>query len=187
MKAFARTLPVNSYRYPESDYNRPWGYWETTSVGMLSQEWGGLAYCDKKIGINPGHKLSIQKHAFREEYWVIVEGDVIVYVGETPETLCPHPLTVGGKIHVPCGYWHYIENVGDRKALFFERQIGILLDEKDIVRLNDPRGYDHEAIARNEKLVRESGLDRHWPPRPLSSIYPTEAPVYCFPPLDHPE
>ncbi len=188
MTTFMGIKPViNTYRYPESDYDRPWGYWETTAVGTLSQEKGGLAYCDKKIGIAPGHKLSIQKHAFREEYWVIAEGRVIVHVGENANMMHAQPLAAGEKIHIPCGYWHYIENVGDQKAVFFERQIGVLLDEKDIVRLNDPRGYDHEAIARNEKLVQESGLGQNWPPSPAAAIYPTQAPRYCFPHSEQPE
>ena len=48
------------------DENRPWGSFES-----LSKE---LGYQIKKIVVKPGSQLSLQRHKFRSEHWVVVDG-----------------------------------------------------------------------------------------------------------------
>ncbi len=135
--------------------------WETTGVGHLDN---GLAYCDKIITVNPGCELSIQKHEFRQEDWRITEGGAIVFLGDSPDQLQAYPLKTGDKIHIPLGKWHRIRNDGAKPMRFKERQTGIYLDEKDILRYpteKDPRTTDEAAMQRIRAAVTELGLA--WP------------------------
>lgn len=159
---------VVTYRVPEEDLDRPWGTWKTTAVGQLSAEEGGLAFCDKIITVNPGCRLSLQKHRFRQEDWRITEGAVVVHVGEQVENMVAVHLEAGDSIYIPCGAWHWIENIGTSQAAFAERQTGIYLDEKDIERIptaKDPRGTDEVALKKISDAVERAGLARHWPPQ----------------------
>ncbi|MBC7239063.1 MAG: cupin domain-containing protein, partial [Chloroflexi bacterium] len=45
---------------------RPWGMYTVLKEGQ--------GYRVKRVVINPGEKLSFQKHAFRSEHWVVVRG-----------------------------------------------------------------------------------------------------------------
>ena len=45
---------------------RPWG-----SYSVIDE---GERYKVKSIDVNPGHRLSLQKHYHRAEHWVVVEG-----------------------------------------------------------------------------------------------------------------
>ncbi|NCC03749.1 MAG: hypothetical protein EOM37_06865 [Proteobacteria bacterium] len=174
--------PINHYKYPESDYNKPWGWWETTGVSTMPSYHGGYAHCDKQISIHAGVSLSVQKHFWREEYWQITKGRVVVFIGDTLDTMKEYHLSAGQKIHIPVGSWHFIKNIGKDKAIFLERQVGVLLDERDIVRAGDSRGFDEQAIKSHEILVKETGLHAFWPPTYAHKIFPTDAPDHFFPP-----
>ena len=173
------------YKANESDDKRPWGKWETVEVGHLpvgqedlaftdrklttderaSGDAGtGLAYCDKKITVNPGKILSIQAHDFRQEYWKVSSGEATVYLGETPETMKQIKLKAGDDVVIPQGSWHRMENTGTTPMVFTERQSGLYLDESDIHRVAtdaDPRGTNEVEMAKIHAKVAELGLE--WP------------------------
>jgi mannose-1-phosphate guanylyltransferase / mannose-6-phosphate isomerase len=46
--------------------HRPWGHFQTVELGERYQV--------KRITVNPGAKLSLQKHYHRAEHWVVVNG-----------------------------------------------------------------------------------------------------------------
>ena len=113
----------NNYKLGESD-TRPWGQWEVTAVGT-----GNIT---KRIEVNPGEILSLQRHVHREELWVIKEGQgQITLDGETINTV------VGNEYRIPKQTWHRIQNIGDVRLVFVETQIGDILDEADIERKED--------------------------------------------------
>jgi len=154
---------IVNYKIGDKD-KRPWGMWETTAVGHLDTQASGLAYCDKVITVNLGCKLSIQKHEFRQEYWVVMDGTATVYLGDTPDQLQEHHLKPGESIHVSLGVWHSIANAGDMPMVFSERQSGIYLDEEDILRYpttSDPRMTNEESMRRIRAEVQRHGLE--WP------------------------
>ncbi|MDE2483975.1 MAG: phosphomannose isomerase type II C-terminal cupin domain [candidate division NC10 bacterium] len=108
---------------------RPWGCW--TVLGE------GKGYKVKRIEVNPGHRLSLQRHAQRSEHWIVVAGTAKITIGE--RTLFVH---VQESTFVPAGTAHRIENPGPHLLIIIEIQHGLYLGEDDIVRLQDDYGRD---------------------------------------------
>ena len=106
---------------------RPWGHYQTVDAGKGFQV--------KRITVNPGHKLSLQKHSRRSEHWVVVEGIARVTRGE--EVL---ELEANQSTYIPLGMAHRLENPGADPLQLIEVQYGDYLGEDDIVRLEDSYG-----------------------------------------------
>jgi len=104
--------------------HRPWGYFETLTVGHHFQV--------KRICVNPDSSLSLQSHRYRSEHWIIVEGTAKVTIDQTVKL-----LTAGQSIYVPIGSKHRLENPGRLPVVLIEVQIGEYLGEDDIVRYED--------------------------------------------------
>lgn len=103
---------------------RPWGYYEGIDMGERFQA--------KRITVNPGAKISLQKHQYRAEHWVVVSGKARVTRGEDSLVLYPDQST-----YIPLGVVHRLENIGDGPLHLIEVQSGSYLGEDDIVRLDD--------------------------------------------------
>jgi len=103
---------------------RPWGSYEV----ILSTE----NYKIKRIIVQPGKRLSLQKHYYRKEHWVVVSGTAKVTVGEEVKILNPNESTYIG-IEVV----HRLENNGNIPLILIEIQLGTYTGEDDIVRLED--------------------------------------------------
>ena len=103
---------------------RPWGSYEV----ILSTE----NYKIKRIIVQPGKRLSLQKHYYRKEHWVVVSGTAKVTVGEEVKILNPNESTYIG-IEVV----HRLENNGNIPLILIEIQLGTYTGEDDIVRLKD--------------------------------------------------
>ena len=113
----------NNYKLGESDV-RPWGRWEVVGVSEGS--------ITKRITVNPGEVLSLQRHQHRAELWVANEGrGVITLDGQKFET------ETGKEYTIPKTAWHRIENPCTVPLVFTEKQIGDILDEADIERKED--------------------------------------------------
>jgi mannose-6-phosphate isomerase len=106
---------------------RPWGSWEIIATGPN--------YAVKRMMVKPGARLSLQRHAFRAEHWVMVGGSAQVTRGT--ETL---PVTSGDHVAIACGDVHRIENTGSEALVFIEVQHGERLEEDDIERIDDDYG-----------------------------------------------
>ena len=103
---------------------RPWGSFDSIDRGEHFQV--------KHITVNPGKKLSLQKHQHRAEHWVVVCGSARVTVGEESFTLAENEST-----YIPIGVVHRLENPTDEPLKIIEVQSGSYLGEDDIVRLED--------------------------------------------------
>lgn len=103
---------------------RPWGYFEGIDTGERFQA--------KRITVNPGAKLSLQKHQFRAEHWVVVSGKARVTRGEDSLVLHEDQST-----YIPLGVIHRLENIGDTPLHLIEVQSGAYLGEDDIERFED--------------------------------------------------
>jgi mannose-6-phosphate isomerase-like protein (cupin superfamily) len=106
---------------------RPWGSWEVIAVGS--------GYAVKRIVVGAGQRLSLQRHAFRAEHWVLVAGAGRVTRGA--EVL---EVAFGDHVMIARGDVHRIENPGPGDLVLIEVQHGERLDENDIERLDDDYG-----------------------------------------------
>ena len=114
----------NSINQVGKIYERPWGTYQT-----ISQD---NNYQAKVITVNPGGRLSLQKHFKRAEHWVVVEGMPTVTVNEVVKE-----FTIGEHIYIALEAVHRLENFTDAMVKIIEVQVGSYLGEDDIVRLED--------------------------------------------------
>ncbi len=106
---------------------RPWGGFQTLEEGA--------GYKVKRLVVQPSHRISLQRHQFRAEHWVVVAGAPRVIIKGRARRLKPRAT-----VDVPRGAWHRIENPGRRPVVIIEVQLGPHLDERDIVRRHDDYG-----------------------------------------------
>jgi mannose-6-phosphate isomerase-like protein (cupin superfamily) len=116
----------NSYEVGASD-TRPWGSWRVIDVGV--------GYAVKRITVEPGNILSLQRHQHRSEHWTVVQGLARVRVGDEELELGPNEA-----VYIPPQALHRIQNVGAQSMVFIEVQCGAILDENDIERIEDTYG-----------------------------------------------
>jgi len=103
---------------------RPWGYYDSID--------SGIGFQVKRIFVNPGAKLSLQKHKKRAEHWVIVKGIASITCGDKVFQLEENQSTF-----IPKGEIHRPENAGKIPLEIIEIQTGSYLGEDDIIRLED--------------------------------------------------
>jgi mannose-1-phosphate guanylyltransferase/mannose-6-phosphate isomerase len=106
---------------------RPWG-----SYDSIDSEDG---FQVKRLIVNPGAVLSLQKHAHRAEHWVVVKGTARITRDDEV-----FDLGVNESTYIPIGTVHRIANPGEVPAQIIEVQCGDYLGEDDIVRLEDNYG-----------------------------------------------
>ena len=95
----------------------------------------GAGYKVKRLVVEPGHRLSLQRHRFRAEQWVVIAGAPRVRVaGRTRR------IKASGTVTIPKGAWHRIENPGRAPVVIIEVQHGAYLGEDDIIRRADDYG-----------------------------------------------
>lgn len=109
--------------------NRPWGSYEGVDAGERFQV--------KRIIVNPGASLSLQKHHHRAEHWIVVKGTATVTCGKNVMVLSENQST-----YIPLGEVHRLENPGKIPLEIIEVQSGSYLGEDDIVRLEDIYGRE---------------------------------------------
>lgn len=112
---------------PIARIERPWGWYETVSEGAGNKV--------KRIRVQPGQRLSLQKHQQRTEHWVVVLGQAQVTVGN-----CVLDLGPGQHIDIALGAVHRLANLSLGPVEIIEVQFGSYLGEDDIVRLQDDYG-----------------------------------------------
>jgi len=105
---------------------RPWGWYETLAVGE--------GYLIKRIHIEPGARLSLQRHRHRSEQWLILGGQGRVRIGEQERA-----VRSGDALVVPLGAVHRAA-AGSGGLDILEVQRGEHLSEEDIERLEDDYG-----------------------------------------------
>lgn len=106
---------------------RPWGWFQTIDDGSRHRV--------KHIQVNPGAKLSLQKHWHRSEHWIVVTGTAMVTCGDRTFVLRENESTF-----IPAGTSHRLENPGKLPLRMIEVQSGEYVGEDDIVRLEDVYG-----------------------------------------------
>ena len=122
---------LSNMNFPESITNkksyRPWGNYVSLVESDLWQV--------KRLEIKIGESISLQKHKYRSEHWVVVDGIADVEIDNNKST-----LNLNESIFVPKGAKHRLSNKGDRNLVIIEIQIGDYLGEDDIIRYQDRYG-----------------------------------------------
>jgi mannose-1-phosphate guanylyltransferase/mannose-6-phosphate isomerase len=109
--------------------HRPWGTYTGIHQGERVQV--------KHIVVKPGGKLSLQRHRFRAEHWVVVQGTAKIRRGDDEFTLSEDQST-----YIPLHTLHRLENPGDAPLHLIEVQSGSYLGEDDIERFDDDYGRE---------------------------------------------
>ncbi len=116
----------NEVNMPSQVY-RPWGSYQDIDAGPRFRV--------KRIIVCPGGQLSLQRHKFRAEHWVVVRGEAEVTRGDESMTLGPDQ-----SVYIPIGEVHRLENKSDQALHLIEVQTGEYVGEDDIERLEDIYG-----------------------------------------------
>ncbi len=86
----------------------------------------------KKLIVNPGQRLSLQSHKFRDEHWIVVKGIASVTLDDSVKN-----FTYGDHVFVPKGTRHRISCNSDEAVEIIEVQTGSNFAEEDITRYED--------------------------------------------------
>ena len=106
---------------------RPWGNY----LSLASDK----GWQVKLIEVNPGASLSLQKHQFRAEHWVVVKGKALVKIEDKVSILEENQSTF-----IPIDSKHQLSNIENVPLLIIEVQSGSYLGEDDIIRFEDKYG-----------------------------------------------
>jgi mannose-1-phosphate guanylyltransferase / mannose-6-phosphate isomerase len=125
VKTVGQRLPAPSTTTADSlpTVQRPWGTYTVLEERPY--------YKVKRLVVNPGFSLSLQRHSFRNEHWVIVQGTARVTNGEEEFLLNANQST-----YIPQGTVHRLANPGPGLLEVIEVQTGSYFGEDDIVRYN---------------------------------------------------
>jgi mannose-1-phosphate guanylyltransferase/mannose-6-phosphate isomerase len=118
------------------------GRTETDTSSVIRTPWGSYRSVDlgdhhqvKRIVVEPGHRLSLQRHRQRAEHWVVVQGTASIVRGDESRVLHENE-----SVFIPVGCAHRLENPGSTPLHLVEVQVGDYLGEDDIERLADDYG-----------------------------------------------
>lgn len=106
---------------------RPWGNYQVLEDASSHKV--------KRITVDPGHRLSYQRHQKRAEHWYVVEGQATVTLDDVD-----HVVEPGHAIDIPRGSAHRVANNSSEQLVFIEVQVGDYFGEDDIERLEDDYG-----------------------------------------------
>jgi mannose-6-phosphate isomerase-like protein (cupin superfamily) len=106
-------------------YKRPWGWYR-----VLDDKSG---YKVKELVIEPGKKLSMQRHFLRSEHWYVLKGkcDIATIYNNVKMTVTKE---VNETYIIGQGVWHQGQNNGDEYCHILEVQYGDECVETDIER-----------------------------------------------------
>ena len=106
---------------------RPWGHYKVLS------ETGTFKI--KEIVVQPGQRLSLQRHQQRHEHWYLLHGVALVELAGQERR-----LGGGDSVDIPPNTWHRLANQGDTALALIEIQTGSYFGEDDIERAADDYG-----------------------------------------------
>ena len=115
------------YLKKKNIFYRPWGHY----INLFS----GKNFLIKELYVKPQGILSLQKHFHRSEHWVVIKGIPKITLNKKLFVKKPYET-----IFIPKGAIHRIQNLNKMPVKIMEAQLGYILKETDIVRLEDAYG-----------------------------------------------
>ena len=115
------------YYKKKNVYHRPWGRY----VNLFE----GKNFLVKELTVRSKSSISLQKHHFRSEHWMITQGQPKITINKNKFYKKPFQ-----SVFIPTGAIHRIENNFKKPVKILEIQTGPILKETDIVRYKDIYG-----------------------------------------------
>lgn len=112
--------------------NRPWGFF----IDLVT----GRNYHVKLLSVKEGRRLSMQRHKYRDELWILLEGRALVYQMKDKKVVKRNIRPWSLNNFIRRMIWHRLE-AGPGGAIILEISFGFF-DEKDIERIDDD--YERE-------------------------------------------
>tara|TARA_Y100000591_G_scaffold271087_1_gene246133 strand:- start:49 stop:1254 length:1206 start_codon:yes stop_codon:yes gene_type:complete len=128
-KEILKMYDRNKHKYykKKNIFHRPWG--------SYTNLFKGKNFLIKELYVKPKGILSLQKHNYRSEHWLITKGNPIITLNTKKISKRPNE-----HIYIPKKAKHRIQNLGKKPVKILEAQIGSLLKESDIIRYADIYG-----------------------------------------------
>jgi cytidyltransferase-like protein len=124
-KANSSSWILQEWKAPKT--TRQWGYYR------VLHEVPGMKV--KELTVEPGKSLSMQRHKFRSEYWIVSEGKCMVNsMMPNGYALPSKELTQHQEFNIPVTEWHQLTNPFDKPCKIVEIQHGEQCIEEDIER-----------------------------------------------------
>lgn len=115
--------------WTKNEVQRTWGLYN------VLQEVPGAKV--KTLKVMPGQTLSMQKHQFRSEYWMVTSGTCMINMALPGDlTNPPKILSKYDEWRVPANTWHQLTNPFTQPCVIIEIQYGDKCIEEDIERLD---------------------------------------------------
>ena len=108
-------------------FYRPWGKYTNLFIGKN--------FLIKELHVKPKGILSLQKHFYRSEHWLVTKGTPKITLNK--KTFIKN---INENIFIPSGVIHRIENPNKKSVKIIEAQLGSILKETDIIRYQDIYG-----------------------------------------------
>ena len=126
VKAVVETIKGNKRQehIAHKTVKRPWGCYTVLNIGN--------GFKVKLITIEPYKRLSLQRHKYRSEHWVVVEGEARITNGSKV-----YNIKANESAYIPMNGIHRLENPLAQPLKIVEVQCGKYIEEDDIERLSD--------------------------------------------------
>lgn len=125
-KANSSSWILEEWRAPKTQ--RPWGYYR-----VLYEQGPGVKV--KELVVDPGQRLSMQRHKHRSEIWFVAQGRASVFtLDEGGEVVHQCDCSEQHNIYIRCNQWHQLANLEKMPLKIVEIQHGDLCQEEDIER-----------------------------------------------------
>lgn len=125
-KANSSSWILQEWKAPKTERN--WGYYR-----VIHED--GRQVKVKELTVNPGNRLSMQRHKDRAEHWFVVEGTATVYtINRSTDYELYGVFEKHQAMHINRQQWHMLANETDRPLKIVEIQYGDNCVEEDIER-----------------------------------------------------
>jgi D-beta-D-heptose 7-phosphate kinase/D-beta-D-heptose 1-phosphate adenosyltransferase len=126
-KANSSSWILEEWKAPKTE--RPWGYYRVLHEPNAKVK-------VKELTVNPGQRLSMQRHNDRNEFWFIAEGQATVMTIDPASTDAESlgEFTAHESLFVNQQQWHQLINETDQCLKVIEIQYGVMCSEADIER-----------------------------------------------------
>ena len=128
-KEISKIFKKNKSKYfkKKNVHYRPWGRY----INLFE----GKNFLVKELIVNSKSSISLQKHNYRSEHWMITHGKPKITINKKKFFKKPED-----SVFIPAGAIHRIENHFKKPVKIIEVQTGPILKETDIIRFSDIYG-----------------------------------------------